>query len=444
MALLDDITAQAALDVAALANALTALTGGQAHDAVFGNGETLTPGVYDVGSAADIQGILTLDAQGDSAALFVFRIGGALSSVAASQVLLTDGATAANVFWKSTGAVGLGANSTFVGTAIAVTAAASLAAASTMTGRLLSTEGAVSIDSSLTLSIPTGQTSIRLGVISTFAMFSAIGAVANTGASVIVGDIGSNSGAVSGFDAPTTVDGNVYTAGSPGVTPDTKELKQRLKLERASLKRQGYTLDTDGSILSGPDTDAPFYRRLNVLDIDLLPNKYSDNNLVNTTEVLQRGRPWTTSFTFYEVFGTTLALETTQYINANTIYAYTSTYDVPSFNPARVVVNGVEVLLQGDSPLPYGRGHNLVVLDPDGNVVTTATQFDTYIDPANLTALASALGAVASGNIVVLVVYDASALNAAVRTAINTGYGSTNTETWIASRASHIFIGVKT
>jgi hypothetical protein len=72
-----------------------------------------------------------------------------------------------------------------------------------------------------------------------------------------------------------------------------------------------------------------------------------------------------------------------------------------------------------------------------------ATQFDTYIDPANLTALASALDSVPSGYIVVLVVYDASALNATVRTAINTGYGSTNTETWTAQRQSHIFIGEK-
>jgi hypothetical protein len=83
------------------------------------------------------------------------------------------------------------------------------------------------------------------------------------------------------------------------------------------------------------------------------------------------------------------------------------------------------------------------VLDSYGDVVAPATQFDTYIDPANLTTLASALNAVPSGYIVVLVVYDASAVNAAVRTAINTGYGSTNSNTWTAGRTSHIFIGIK-
>jgi hypothetical protein len=89
------------------------------------------------------------------------------------------------------------------------------------------------------------------------------------------------------------------------------------------------------------------------------------------------------------------------------------------------------------------RGHTLVVLDSYGDVVAGPTQFDTYIDPANLTTLASALNAVPSGNIVVLVSYDASALNAAVRSAINTGYGSTNSNTWVAGRTSHIFIGIK-
>jgi hypothetical protein len=110
---------------------------------------------------------------------------------------------------------------------------------------------------------------------------------------------------------------------------------------------------------------------------------------------------------------------------------------VPGFQPARVVVNDISVV---NTEL---RGHTLVVLDSYGDVVTGPTQYDTYIDPANVTALASALNAVASGNIVVLVSYDASAVDAAVRSAINTGYGSTNTNTWPASRISHIFIGEK-
>lgn len=211
----------------------------------------------------------------------------------------------------------------------------------------------------------------------------------------------------------------------------TKELRQKAKLDLAAAKRA-----TDGNARA-------------TYDLTLLPTQYNDDDVINNpnTSGLVAGRPWITTaaaFTFYEAFGTTTALSTTQYVSGNKIYAYSSTYDVPSYQPARVVVNDIEVLLHGeDPPLQYGRGHNLVVLDSYGDVVTAATQYDTYIDTANSTALAAALSAVASGNIAVLVVYDASALTAAVRSAINTGYGSTNSNTWTADRKSHIFIGVK-
>ena len=204
----------------------------------------------------------------------------------------------------------------------------------------------------------------------------------------------------------------------------TKELRQKAKLDLAATDRaaDGYSRAT--------------------YDITQLPTQYNDDDIVNNPNIggLVVGRPWITTvntFTFYEAFGTTAAISTTQYVSGNKIYAESSTYDVPNYQPARVVVNDISVV---NTEL---RGHTLVVLDSNGDVVTPATQYDTWVNPANLTTLASALNAVASSNIVVLVVYDASALNAAVRTAINTGYGSTNANTWIAGRNSHIFIGVK-
>jgi Interleukin-like EMT inducer len=177
-------------------------------------------------------------------------------------------------------------------------------------------------------------------------------------------------------------------------------------------------------------------------DITLLPTKYDGNNIVNNPNAsgLIIGRPWietVSAFTFYEAFGTTSAISTTQYVDGVKIYAESSTYDVPDFEPALVIVNDIEVV---NTEL---RGHTLVVLDTYGDVVSGPTQYDTYIDPANVTALANALNTVSSGNIVVLVVYDASAVDAGVRSAINTGYGSTNSDTWTAQRKSHIFIGIK-
>jgi hypothetical protein len=142
-------------------------------------------------------------------------------------------------------------------------------------------------------------------------------------------------------------------------------------------------------------------------------------------------------FTFYEAIGSTIAISTTQYVSGNKIYAESSTYDVPNFQPARIAVNDIEIVNTEN------RGHTLVVLNPYGVVVTAATWYDTYIDANNATVLASALNAVSSGNIVVLVSYDASSLNAGLRSVLNTGYGSTNSNTWTPIRYSHIFIGIK-
>jgi len=142
-------------------------------------------------------------------------------------------------------------------------------------------------------------------------------------------------------------------------------------------------------------------------------------------------------FTFYEAIGSTLAISTTQYVSGNKIYAESSTYDVPSYQPARIAVNDIEIVNTEN------RGHTLVVLNPYGTVVAAATQYDTYIDANNATVLASALNAVSSGNIVVLVSYDASSLNAGLRSVLTTSYGSANSNIWTPIRYSHIFIGVK-
>ncbi len=141
-------------------------------------------------------------------------------------------------------------------------------------------------------------------------------------------------------------------------------------------------------------------------------------------------------YTFYEAIGSTVEISTTQYVGATKIYAYSSTYDVPSFQPAVVQVNDVEIVNTEN------RGHTMVVLNPNGATVSI-TNYDTYGDINAVTALANALNGVASGNRVVLVTYDASAFDAACRSALTTGYGDTNTNTWAASRISQIFVGIK-
>lgn len=202
----------------------------------------------------------------------------------------------------------------------------------------------------------------------------------------------------------------------------TRELRQKSKLDLAALDR------------------AATGNERSTYDLSELPTQFDDDTIIDNENAggLLEGRPWVNAeaFTFYEAFGTTSSLATVQYVSGNKISVYSSTYDVPGYQNATVSVNGQQVL-NVDT-----RGHNVVVLDSYGNVVSTA-RFDTWDDPGSMTTLATALGSVPSGYIVVMTVYDASALNAGLRSAINTGYGSTNSNTWVASRVDHIFIGIK-
>ncbi|WP_295679109.1 Ig-like domain-containing protein, partial [uncultured Nevskia sp.] len=70
-------------------------------------GLTLTPGVYSSATTMSIADgtTLTLDALGDSSAVWVFQVGTDLTFGAGSQIVLANGATATNVFWVVDGAI---------------------------------------------------------------------------------------------------------------------------------------------------------------------------------------------------------------------------------------------------------------------------------------------------------------------------------------------------
>lgn len=101
-------------------------------------GQTLTDGVYAFGHAttANIVGTLTLDAQGDSNAVFIFQASSDLVMASSSVVLLTNGAQACNVFWQVTSSATLGTGSTFVGSILALTDVTDNGG-STVNGRLM-------------------------------------------------------------------------------------------------------------------------------------------------------------------------------------------------------------------------------------------------------------------------------------------------------------------
>ena len=109
-------------------------------DATFAgdnNGRTYTPGVYYSAGAFALTGVMTLDSEGDSNAVFIFNIDAALNTAATSYVNLVNGTQAHNVFWRVLGAAGTGADSSFSGTIISA-GAVTLGARSTLNGRALS------------------------------------------------------------------------------------------------------------------------------------------------------------------------------------------------------------------------------------------------------------------------------------------------------------------
>jgi hypothetical protein len=98
-------TAQVALDLKiAFDHLYVSISTTTTHTLVFGGGEYPTSGVYAIGAAASVAGTLTLNGQGNPNSIFIFRIGGAFTTAAAT-VVLTNGAVAENVFWMADGAI---------------------------------------------------------------------------------------------------------------------------------------------------------------------------------------------------------------------------------------------------------------------------------------------------------------------------------------------------
>ena len=109
------------------------------------DGLTLGPGVHASGATLTLAGTLTLDAGGDPDAVFILQAGSTLGTAAGSQVALTGGAQACNVFWQVGSSATLGATSRLRGTILAHTSI-SVGADVTIHGRALARDGAVTLD----------------------------------------------------------------------------------------------------------------------------------------------------------------------------------------------------------------------------------------------------------------------------------------------------------
>lgn len=143
----DVISNQAAIDLNLAYSNMSGITCASVLGVTMGGNQTLTPNIYCTGAASTLSGNLSLDGQGNSNSIFIFKVDGAFATSTFSNVLLINGANLRNVYWQINGAFTLGDGSVFRGN-ILVNGAITLNTNSTFYGRALSKTGAININAS--------------------------------------------------------------------------------------------------------------------------------------------------------------------------------------------------------------------------------------------------------------------------------------------------------
>jgi ice-binding like protein/Big-like domain-containing protein len=249
--LADPIAATAKLDLTAAFNDAAGRTGVLTVPTELG-GTTLPPGVYNSAAGTfGITGTLTLDAQGNPDAVFIFQAASTLITASNSSVVLINGAQAKNVFWQVGSSATLGTFSIFKGNILAQ-ASITVTTGATIEGRALTQTAAVTLDTN-SISIvtlispaipappPVLLPAVNLGTAANFAILAG-STITNTGASIINGDIGLSPGtAVTGF--PPGVLNGVFHLADP--TAATAKLDLTAAFNDAAGRTGAITIPTE-------------------------------------------------------------------------------------------------------------------------------------------------------------------------------------------------------
>jgi hypothetical protein len=146
MHLTDSIAAQAQLDLTTAYNYAAGVQGAAVLPGDM-SGLTFTPGVYKTSSTVMLSaGNVTLDAQGNADAVWIFQVGSTLTTMGSTQVILAGSAQAKNIFWQVGSSATLGTNSVFQGTILSLQSI-TLDTGASLQGRALARNGAVTLDS---------------------------------------------------------------------------------------------------------------------------------------------------------------------------------------------------------------------------------------------------------------------------------------------------------
>jgi hypothetical protein len=133
--------AQSDLTIAYLNAAARPISGNIGADI---GGTTIFPGVWDAPVSLGVTGTVTLDAQHNPNAVWIFQSPSTLVTSTNSAVVLINGAQSCNVFWQVGSSATLNASSSFYGTILALSSI-SLGNGATVNGRVLARNGAVTL-----------------------------------------------------------------------------------------------------------------------------------------------------------------------------------------------------------------------------------------------------------------------------------------------------------
>lgn len=142
----DALAQQAETDLSIGFNTLAALGPTQVLTGLDLGGLTLDPGVYFFASSAELTGTLTLDAENDPNALFVFQIGSTLTTASAASVDVINGTAGTGIFWEVGSSATLGTGTAFAGNILADQSITMTTSATILCGRALALNGAVTLD----------------------------------------------------------------------------------------------------------------------------------------------------------------------------------------------------------------------------------------------------------------------------------------------------------
>ncbi|MDD2899271.1 MAG: DUF3494 domain-containing protein [Desulfuromonadaceae bacterium] len=106
---------------------------------------TLTAGVYNFDSSAQLTGNLILDFQNIANADFVFNVGSALTTASASTVTVINGSSTNGVYWRVGSSATLGTGSKFEGNILALASVGLDPTAQILCGRAIALTGAVTM-----------------------------------------------------------------------------------------------------------------------------------------------------------------------------------------------------------------------------------------------------------------------------------------------------------